>query len=125
LISMSKRLLAGAFTVAALGGSLALATPAQAHTSGENCRSISSRGTGCVSAGHHWGYAKDTNADDWGVRIYLWNNLGQVFVAGDGNGSADGVGGRHTVRADEYYTHFQVCAGKNGADTRCTAKVAA
>jgi hypothetical protein len=125
MLKTSKSLLAGAFAVAAIGGSFAVAAPAQAHTSGENCRVVSGRGQGCVSAAHHWAYVEDYSADNWGVRILLWNNLGQSFTVGDGNGSAAGVGGRHTVTASEVYTYFQVCAGVNGANTSCTARYVA
>jgi hypothetical protein len=118
----TKRILAGCLALASIGATTVIASPAEAHSS---CRVVSGRGNGCVADAHHWAYVEDTSADNWGVRIHLWNNLGEHWVAGDPNGSAEGVGGRHTTRVNEVYVLYQVCAGVNGADTSCTSVGAA
>jgi hypothetical protein len=118
-----KRNLPVTFAVGALvagAGVLANAAPASAH---DRCRYLSNeRGNACVfsTSPHHWVRVCDTKADNWGVRVYVYTNKGQRFAA-DGNGSADGCGGYHTVETDEQILAFTVCAGENGKDTECAS----
>jgi hypothetical protein len=118
MFSMTKALVAGAMTAAALGATLVAAAPAEAHGS---CAYLpNDRGFGCVLAGHTSAYVHDSRADNWGVRIHLWTTTsGTKYVVGDGNGSATGDGWKYI--SGETFTYYKVCAGVGGVDTVCTA----
>lgn len=101
-------------SVTILGGALATAPAALAHTA---CNTTA-RGHGCVNDPHYSAFVCDDRADNWGVRMHLLLTDGSRPTFGDGNGSADGCGSWHSPDLRKI-VQFQICAGVNGADSEC------
>jgi hypothetical protein len=122
-----KRLIAGASVFAtAIGGAVVGAVPAQAHDSDTVVWTAGNvgRAKGGVRGNHMTIWIRDLVDEGWGARTRYWTEGGGYDIVGDadGQGGNDGVersyNGRRVLR-------YQVCVGRNGANSYCSGVIAA
>ncbi|SEH00755.1 hypothetical protein SAMN05444920_117186 [Nonomuraea solani] len=82
------------------------------------------RAQGGVKSNHTRIWICDRVDDEMGARTRYWTTNGGYDIVGDADGGGGNCGEESSYNGQPV-THYQVCVGRNGANTHCSDRVAA